>query len=133
MTLRKTTDLYNFFNKTAGNVFHIPVSVPTPHGPTRHFFALVDTGADDLVIPDAFITDFYPSGAAAAPSSAVLTASGSTSLPIFRSHTFTVDGVSVTSDVVFAPIGHSAALCGRVPLMACSGKFGLRKLELLRD
>jgi len=133
MKPRTTKSNYQLYEPTVGNAYHIDVEVPTPFGSTAYFFALVDTGADDLVLPDAYLPDFFPKGTPP-PVATVTTAGGPCSMPIYRTHTFRVDGVTVKSDVVFSPaLGAASALCGRVPLIRCSPKFGLRLSELLRD
>ena len=133
MKSRLTTDTYNFYEGALGNRYYVDVEVPTPLGATAYFFALIDTGADDLVIPTAYLADFFPGGVAP-PGPTVGTAAGAVSMPIYTKHNFLVDGVSVIADVVFASaLGHAPALCGRIPLLQCSSKIGLRAQEWLRQ
>lgn len=132
MKRRVTQKTYTFYDKTVGNCYHVDVELPTPRGNTAYFFALVDTGADDLVISDAYLTDFFPVGTKA-PTAKIKTAGGTIPMPIAYGHKFKVDGIQVTADIVFArSLSQASALCGRVPLMGCSKHFGLDSKKLLR-
>ena len=132
MKSRSTPDTYAWYSPTTGNHYNIAITLPTPLGITAYFYAMINTGADDFVISDAYLSDFFPGGI---PTTTVpiTTAGGIFHMPIVKGHSFSVDGVTVTADIVFsASLTKSAALCGRVPLMGCSTKFGLRSTELLR-
>jgi hypothetical protein len=131
---RKITPVdYYFQEPTSGNRFYVSVEIKPPGGTTLNFYALVDTGADDLILPAA-IQGRFTTGGAVVASSVIHTGHGSPRMPVLSAYTFLVDGVSVTADVVFSGnLSLSAAICGRIPLLRATNDAGFSASEWLRS
>ncbi len=132
MTPRTTTVDYQFYEPHGGHRFYVAVSITPPGSSAVTFYALVDTGADDLILPHALLPRFMGAGLVISPST-IHTGFGSPSLQVLRGYTFLVDGQSVTADVVFSPsLSTASAVCGRVPLLRLTKDAGFRTAEWLR-
>jgi hypothetical protein len=132
MTPCITLITYNFAEPTKGNRFYVPVTIVPPTSAALNFLALVDSGADDLVLPSA-VLHLFASLSGSMTKTKVHTAHGSVTLTQLSGQSFQVDGVTVTADILFSgSLTLGAALCGRVPLLRCSPEIGLRKHEWLR-
>jgi predicted aspartyl protease len=110
--------------------FYVCVELPTPSAGTISFAALVDTGADTLVLPLALATAVGWTTATMTPAK-LSTAGGSVTAQQVTGYSFEIDGVQVNEDLLFASTLAHGALCGRRVLLQ-RFNIGFRPAQWLR-